>query len=207
MSANIIDLDTTSIKFDKNLEDLILYFNTRKDNILTYLKKHFKEDIHFITKKEISLQRGKYNKRNIFMTNEVFELIKSSYNIKHRYVPLLRNVEQVKTIMSLENQTIGFIDNIFNEVFKLERQFKISKYIVDLLFLDYNLIIECDEFGHNHYSSEKEKNREEYLLKEYSIIRYNPNDKNFDVSYVIKAINKVVIKNENIKKLIITFPE
>jgi very-short-patch-repair endonuclease len=207
MSANIIDLDTTSIKFDKNLEDLILYFNTRKDNILTYLKKHFKEDIHFITKKEISLQRGKYNKCNIFMTNEVFELIKSSYNIKHRYIPLLRNVEQVKTIMSLENQTIGFIDNIFNEVFKLERQFKISKYIVDLLFLDYNLIIECDEFGHNHYSSEKEKNREEYLLKEYSIIRYNPNDKNFDVSYVIKAINKVVIKNENIKKLIITFPE
>jgi len=207
MSANIIDLDTTSIKFDKNLEDLILYFNTRKDNILTYLKKNFKEDIHFITKKEISLQRGKYNKRNIFMTNEVFELIKSSYNIKHRYIPLLRNVEQVKTIMSLENQTIGFIDNIFNEVFKLERQFKISKYIVDLLFLDYNLIIECDEFGHNHYSSEKEKNREENLLKEYSIIRYNPNDKNFDVYYVIKAINKVVIKNENIKKLIITFPE
>jgi len=65
-----------------------------------------------------------------------------------------------------------------------------GKYKVDLYFIDYNLVIECDEFNHEDRDIIKEKIREEYILSlGNKIIRYNPNEKNFDLSNVLREIN------------------
>ena len=97
--------------------------------------------------------------------------------------------------MCIENQTIGFIWNCFNEVTSLKRQYKINTYRVDLYFLDYKLVIECDEYGHTDRDTNYEKPREEYIRSlGNKIIRFNPNIKNFDLSNVIKDINKVIFK-------------
>jgi very-short-patch-repair endonuclease len=108
--------------------------------------------------------------------------------------------------MSLENQTIGFIENSFKDIFKTKRQKIFGEYRVDLYFYDFNLIIECDENDHKDRNIDYEKKREEFLLlKGNSIIRYDPNHKNFDLSFVLREINKfVLIKDDNNKsKLVI----
>ena len=66
--------------------------------------------------------------------------------------------------MSLENQTIGFIENSFRDVLKIKRQKSFGAYRVDLYFCDYKLIIECDEKNHSDRNEDYEKKREEYLI-------------------------------------------
>ena len=97
--------------------------------------------------------------------------------------------------MCIENQTIGFIENAYNDIFIIKRQFSIGKYRVDLYFVDYKLVIECDENGHCDRNIVEEKEREKYIQSlGNSIIRYNPNDKNFDLSNVLKKINITLFK-------------
>ena len=95
--------------------------------------------------------------------------------------------------MCIENQTIGFIENSYKDILNIKRQFNIGKYRVDLYFIDYKLIVECDEFNHIDRDEIKEKIREEYILSlGNKIIRYNPNQKDFDLSNVLREINKLL---------------
>lgn len=73
---------------------------------------------------------------------------------------------------------------------KYERQYPVGKYRIDLYFIDYKIAIECDEFGHRDYSEEEEKIRTEFITKKLACtwIRFNPNDKNFDISTIINQI-------------------
>lgn len=105
--------------------------------------------------------------------------------------------------MSLENQTIGFIENCYRNIYKIKRQQKIGNYKVDLYFIDYNLIIECDENNHLYRDFEYESKREEFLISMNNIIiRFNPNNYNFDLSEVINEINKVIINKDISNKII-----
>ena len=187
-------------KFTKNLEDLLKIHNTRKDKIVRYIKKNLKENEHFVIKKTKSTNgRGGHNKVIYYLSENSFELVKDSFNLKHRYLTKINNnVNHVNILMSLENQTIGFIDNCFKDITKTKRQKKFSKYYVDLYFYDYNLVIECDENDHKDRNKDEEKTREEYILsKGNTIIRYDPNNENFDLSFVIKEINKVILKKDD----------
>ena len=95
--------------------------------------------------------------------------------------------------MCIENQTVGFIENSFKDVFKCTRQYKFKNYKVDLFIHDFKLVIECDEFNHIDRDLNYEKKREEYILSlGNKIIRFNPNEKNFDLSNVIKDILKII---------------
>lgn len=92
--------------------------------------------------------------------------------------------------MCIENQTIGFIENSFKDIFNTKRQFNIGKYKVDLYFIDCKLVVECDEFNHGDRDPLKEIIREEYICSlGNKIIRYNPNEQNFDLSNVLREIN------------------
>jgi len=110
--------------------------------------------------------------------------------------------------MCIENQTIGFIANTFDTIVKTQRQFIFDKYRVDLFFNDYNLIIECDENNHKDRCFIQEKIRENYLLSlGNTIIRFNPNDSKFELSNVLKEINKLLfLKNGNKEPIVILLP-
>lgn len=104
------------------------------------------------------------------------------------------NCNHVNLLMSLENQTIGFIDNCFKDITKTKRQKRIGPYLVDLYFKHYNLVVECDENNHSDRNEEYEKKREKIILSTgTTIIRYDPNDKKFDLSFVLKEINKITL--------------
>jgi very-short-patch-repair endonuclease len=122
--------------------------------------------------------------RGVFATNMII-YHKSIYD----------NVKQINLSMCIENQTIGFIENAYNDIFNVKRQFSIGKYRVDLCFIDYKLVIECDENNHNDRDPIKEKEREDYIISQGNrIIRYNPNIENFDLSNVIGIILRLISK-------------
>ena len=183
--------------YTRNVEELTVYLACQKGEITRHLKKNYKENIHFIienNKPNIIKQNGGQNKINYLLTEYAFELLKNSYNLRNRYIVNVNdNIKQINVCMCIENQTIGFIENSFKDIFNMKRQFIIGKYRVDLYFIDYKLVVECDEFNHADRDEIKEKIREEYILSlGNKIIRYNPNQKNFDLSNVLREINIIL---------------
>jgi len=179
--------------FTRSLDEL-LKLSTQKKNLINHLKKNYKENIHYIIQQnnyQNIKRNGGQNKIDFFLTEEAFELLKNSYNLRNKYIVNINdNVKQINLCMCIENQTIGFIENSYKNILKTQRQFIIGKYKVDLYFIDYNLVIECDEFNHEDRDIIKEKIREEYILSlGNKIIRYNPNETNFDLSNVLREIN------------------
>lgn len=201
-------MSINNIEFTKSLDELLdIFKGSQKIRIVEFLKNNFKENIHFIKSNENKKEgRGGHNKINYLLTDETFELIKNSFNLKHRYLTKINdNIKHVNLLMSLENQTIGFIENSFKDILKIKRQKSFGAYRVDLYFYDYKLIIECDEKNHSDRNEDYEKKREEYLISlENIIIRYNPNHKNFDLSLVIREINKIILSNKINNTKIIT---
>jgi very-short-patch-repair endonuclease len=193
--------------FTKNLDDLQEIFpNSQKIRITEFLKKNFKENIHFIIKQNVKTNRegqnrGGHNKIDYMFTEETFELVKNTFNLRYRYLTKINdNSIHVNILMNIENQTIGFIENSFKNVIDVRRQYSFGKYRVDLYFTTARLIVECDENNHKDRNEIYEKEREDFILSQKNtIIRYNPNDKLFDLSLVLREINKILLNNTNIE--------
>lgn len=182
--------------FIYNIERLAEFFNTRKGFVKKYMIKHFRENVNFIiTKPNINLKdfRGGKNKENILLTNETFELIKASYNLRNNYATTINNTNIKNTIiMSVENSTIGFIQEIFKNIITMKRQYKIENYRIDLYVPKYKLAIECDEFDHKNYKNEiiRQTFIEDKLKCKF--IRFNPCDKDFNLAKVINELNIIL---------------
>ena len=59
------------------------------------------------------------------LTDEAFELLKNSYNLRNRYIVEINdNIKCVNIGMCIENQTIGFIENSYRNILNLKRQHK-----------------------------------------------------------------------------------
>jgi very-short-patch-repair endonuclease len=69
-------------------------------------------------------------------------------------------------------------------------QYKIGKYRIDLYFLKYKLAIEVDEYNHNRRDKSYEKDRQKYIEDELGceFIRFNPDEKNFNIGDIISII-------------------
>lgn len=102
--------------------------------------------------------------------------------------------------LTKEEEYINIIMNIFKDE-KMIRQYIVEDYKVDLYFPDYNLVIECDENGHidrDEIYENKRTNRIVELLNT-TIIRFNPDDKNFNIYDTINDIFKhikIILKNK-----------
>ncbi len=191
-------------KFVKNLDELVLLFGSKKVNITVYLQKNFIENINYIKHKPIivKFKHGGNNKTNYLLTNETYDMIKNTYNLKHRYLKNITSncthTNPINYVMSIENQTIGYIENMFSKTYNIKRQYKFESYHVDLCFIDNKIVVECDEFGHADREKTYERDREQYIIdNNYSIIRFNPNIVNFDLSDVVREIVYLLINKPN----------
>jgi very-short-patch-repair endonuclease len=102
-------------------------------------------------------------------------------------------------VITYETRTIDSIKTVFKNE-KMINQHFIDKYKVDLYFPDYKLAIECDEKYHNNVCQKNKDNIREQYIKENlfcKFIRFNPNDKNFNIFEVINLIYEH-IKNYNV---------
>lgn len=183
-------------EFTRNLDEL-LYLSTKKIHLTNFLKKNYRENIHYIIIKDnfkYCKQNGGQNKIIFMLTEQVYELVKNSYNLRNRYIVNISDkIKYVNIGMCVENQTIGFIENTYANILNTKRQYIFGKYRVDLYFIDYKLVIECDENNHEDRDLIKEKIREEYIISfGTKIIRFNPNTPSFDLSNVLREINTVL---------------
>ena len=183
-----------------DIEYLSKELNTRKDHITRFLKKHFKESINYTVSSDITLKnnfQGGRNRQYYILSKECIELIKNSFNLKHRYVTKNKELIQTNIVMTLENSTIGFISNCLKNITQVYRQYKVGSYYVDLFIQKINIVIECDEEGHKHRNAIEEHTREEFITNELDckFIRFNPNDKSFDLSEIINKILILLLKS------------
>jgi len=187
--------------FTRNIEELS-DLTSQKINLIRNLKKNYKENIHYIIEKKNNqnskYKRGGQNKIDYLLTEDSFEIFRNSFNLRNKYIIDIKdNIKQINLCMCIENQTIGFIENSYKDIINTKRQFIIGKYRADLYFIDFKLVVECDEFNHKDRDISKELIREEYIKSlGNKIIRYNPNEKNFDLSNVLREINKFLFLNK-----------
>lgn len=180
-------------QFTHSIDELINHFDTKKCFIKRYLMKHFREGNDFVVTKPHSGKHGGHNKEEIMIRDDVFRLVLSTYNTKHRYITEVNGVTVVnQCIMSIENATVGFLYEIYKGIFDIKRQYRIGKYCVDLYIPHVNLVIECDEFGHKDYNIESESKRQKYIESELncSFIRFDPCNKDFQLPVLINTVNK-----------------
>jgi len=182
-------------EFTKNLDDL-LYLSSQKVCLTTFLRKNFKQDIHYIiiNKDKQIKKHGGHLKKIYMLTETASNLLKNTFNLRNKYiVDVSDSVKSFNLCMCIENQTIGFIENSYKEIFKMKRQYIIGKYRLDLYFIENKLAIECDENNHDDRDPLYEKEREDYIkFLGNKIIRYDPNVKNFDMSNILREINKIL---------------
>jgi hypothetical protein len=181
-------------QFTRDLDELS-YLSGQKKTIVRHLQKNYRENIHYTMEKDDNNgKHGGHNKIVFKLTESAFDLLKNTYNLRNRYIVEVNdNVTQVNIGMCIENQTIGFIENSYKDILNVKRQYIFSIYRVDLYFVDYHLIIECDENNHDDRAPAYEKVRQDYLVSlGNKMIRYNPNEKSFDLSNVLRQINAVL---------------
>jgi very-short-patch-repair endonuclease len=183
-------------KFTRNLDEL-LHLSSQKYRLTTHLKKNYRENVHYVETNSANTPKthGGHNKITFMLTEEAFEIFKNSFNLRNRYiVDVSKEVKIVKFGMCIENQTIGFIANAYSHVLNVKRQHVMGKYRVDLFFVDYKLVVECDENGHQDRDPLQEQIREDYLKAGGNkIIRFNPNVTGFDLSNVLREINALLL--------------
>jgi very-short-patch-repair endonuclease len=99
----------------------------------------------------------------------------------------------VVTHSNIETETIKIIKDSFVHLPSVT-QFFISGYRIDLYFPAHRIAIECDEFDHQDYNSQKEEARQDSISKLLGcqFIRYNPNKEGFNIGEVINKILQLI---------------
>ncbi len=128
------------------------------------------------------------------LSPEAFDLVKSTYNMKHKYITRVNDTKCVNLLMTLETQTVGFIAECFKGVKSVVRQKRFASYYVDLFIEEDGIVVECDEHGHKHRDQDYEDSRERYLTKECGLrlIRFDPNHESFELCHVMNAIMRMM---------------
>jgi len=186
-------MDNTESNFNMLVDNKLCneIFNSRKDKVICYIKKHFIENENYIIiypNKQINGGSGK-NKKDYKMTSESFDLLKNSYKL--RQIELSKKNITHPILIYIETATIGFISEIFKD-FNIKKQYRVNKYLIDLYFIDYKIAVECDE-DHHKSNIKNDKEREEIIKKELNccFIRFTPNKDN--LTLIINTIMNLVL--------------
>ena len=99
---------------------------------------------------------------------------------------------------SKEASTIGAIMKAFSGE-KMMTQHAVLNYRLDLYFPDYNLVIECDENGHDNRDPVEERRRQRRITKKLDCqwLRFNPDSDDFNIFSVINQIFTIIKTNVN----------
>lgn len=104
-------------------------------------------------------------------------------------------IKVLQHIPCKEQLTIGFISKAL-QVFQPKTQFWVFKYRIDLYFPVQRLAIECDEFDHTNYNIKKDSERQKNIENKLNctFIRFNPDNKEFKIEYIINEILEFLLK-------------
>lgn len=97
--------------------------------------------------------------------------------------------------MTKEQQSLSEISTIF-KIENPDFQHPVGKYILDMYFPEYKIIVECDEGNHSSYDPEKEIERVQYIntylnIEDDNWVRFNPDEEHYDIA---KLVGKIYMK-------------
>lgn len=185
-------MDDNMSDFCKNVTELASLLGTRKDHVLRFIKKHFAINKDYIVKYEENITRKKWggnNEQIILLKECVYDLVKNTYNKRNRYFTSSTTINPC--ILSIENATVGFIQEAFKGIIEMERQHTVGKYKIDLYIPSYKIAVECDEDGHIFYGKNKEIQRQKYIEDKLGcmFLRFNPSDTDFTLVSFLNRLN------------------
>ena len=182
---------------------------SRKDCLTRFIEKNFRKTVDYFTilphASHIGLYGG-HNKVDYYLTKEASDLVKTSYNLRNKYITKVNDVNVKAIVAGIESSTIGFICNSLKTLpLTLHRQFSVTGlhktvYRIDLYIPELRLAIECDEFGHRSYNTQAETRRQRFLETELkcTFLRFNPNGEGFDLSDVISEILRMFLRDARV---------
>ena len=96
--------------------------------------------------------------------------------------------------VSIEESTISNISTVFRND-RMNTQFTVGKYKIDLYFPDYKIAVECDEEFHKR-NKEKDRERQKFIEDKLQcqFIRYSPCTDDFCIFSVIADIRDAMLK-------------
>jgi len=156
--------------------------------------------INIVSEKYKSKQKINTNGgEQIMMTiniNGIKQILQSCRSVNKDKLISLLNIELDIIYDCKESSCLRIISSSFIS-FRQQFQYSVGGYRIDLYFPDYKLAIEIDEFGHKYRNKVYEEEREAYLKEKLGckFIRFNPNEKDFNVGIVISNIlNETLLK-------------
>lgn len=159
-------------RLDKFSKQVYLFNENGKENLTTLYNTEGIKTIISISERPITIKQ------------KVANIIDSEWSF-HNYLKSRQ-----------EDEYIHLIQTTFMS-FHSKREVKIDDYRCDLLFPDFKLVIECDEYGHQGYDEALEIKRENHIKsKGYDIIRFNPNDDDFYIGNVLGEILKIILEGK-----------
>lgn len=141
----------------------------------------------------------KVYKTRLYNVNGIRAILQLSDTPLSRKMPLLEYFGE-KVYYPIERDEHKYLQVIMDTFRDKEtkREYVLGDYRADLIFPSEKVLIECDEYGHKRYCQKKEKERELFFENQgYTIIRFNPNEKNFRIGLVIAEILDV-FKNKGV---------
>jgi very-short-patch-repair endonuclease len=197
------------IKFAKDLLEnykIEIIFNEEKPYTLYKLS-----DIAKIFKISHITDQIKNNEKNYLKINTkggIQNVVFINYNTFIKFISKTRKPELINFCNKLsinlynnifpciESETTNYIIKSF-ETEEILTQYKVDKYILDIYFPEYLLIVECDENHHNNnYIKKNDIKREndlKLLIKSCFFIRYSPFEKNFNIFKLINEIYSYIV--------------
>jgi very-short-patch-repair endonuclease len=190
MDTQIIMLDNSKIRYveDKDIKwfvtkDICKILNlSNVTNAVKNIEKNFK-------KYHIIKTNGGCQNMNTIILDGVKNLLQNCRSINKDKIISILNIDLNTIYDCKESSYLRIISTSF-KTFSQIFQYKIGKYRIDLYFPDHNLAIEVDEFAHKDRCFIYEKERQYYLEKQLgcTFIRFNPDEKNFNIGNIISQI-------------------
>lgn len=183
----------------KNLGEALGY--SKPTNAVSKIvnRNDYLKDERFYTKKKLLSDDGKRYTTTLWNEDGIKVILSLSnrpVHLKERTLKLLGNCDSVVIKPREEDENITLIKNALR-MFRSEREVTIGGYRADLLFYENNLIVECDEFAHDHYNQEKERIRERELRVEgYDLYRFNPHEEGFCAGDVVGDILEILLEGK-----------
>lgn len=174
-----------------NLEDVArgLGFTQEKNGV---------EYIRWATLKKY-LGDEKFNKHSLISKDIFLKLVQNARVCIPQEFKDFYGITTETIVVPKEIEIISALKKVLDGIESCVQQKYIDGYKIDLYLTESNIAIECDEFSHDARCCEYEVKREQYIINKLNckVIRFNPDDANFNVFYLINTILKEINKGEN----------
>jgi very-short-patch-repair endonuclease len=182
-------------------DGVMLWYRMR--DVTIFLGYHTKSATHMLYRshrnqiqmKEIMLPSPKGERPSLFVDRPSLKyLLSKTRKAKVADLTRLLGFEEHLAAPCKETLYVGQLKLMFPAM-RFKREYQVDRYRVDLYSKDYNIIVECDEMGHQGYDETKDAERTQKInevLVGPTWVRFNPDKADFTIVDVIAQLTTIL---------------